>query len=178
MIWVNFLPWRQRRRQRALYQWLMRALTPLLFGISLSIAIGWQLSEENYRWRERIARQEEAITQAGVLSAYLAQSLQEQRQLQVVQQKRLQQRQRNRGWHQFSQQLAQLMPETLWLTTIKKREEGVRIVGFCQQLADVREFRQQLGTLSLFQQVENQGVIRQAPGQLQFILLAKEVLDG
>lgn len=179
MVAVNLLPWRQRRQQ----QQRRRSLVALSLMLSALLLVVMQQT-----WRIRQARQQVAETgrvqQRALesLEAQLAQQKQLLAQLTVVQKQQAKQRHQTvqlAAWHQFWIDLPALLPDTAWLTRLEKRDSRLTLEGQAQDMAAIRQFREQLTTVALFGQVKQGGVKRQASGRYQFSLRAEvqEVAD-
>jgi Tfp pilus assembly protein PilN len=179
MVAVNLLPWRQRRRQQQRRQSLM--VMSLMLAALLLVVM-------QQTWRIHQARQQ--VAQAGrvkqqalaTLGEELARQKQLLAQLAVAQKQQAKQRQQAAqlaAWHQFWLDLPALLPDTAWLTRLEKRDNRLTLEGLAQDMASVRQFRQQLTTVALFGQVKQGGVKRQAGGSYRFSLRAEvqEVAD-
>ncbi|RWE51786.1 PilN domain-containing protein, partial [Mesorhizobium sp.] len=154
MVAVNLLPWRQRRRQQQRRQSLM-VMSLMLAALLLAVM--------QQTWRIHQARQQ--VAEAGRVKqqalATLAEELARQKQLlaqlAVVQKQQAKQRQQVAqlaAWHQFWLDLPALLPDTAWLTRLEKRDNRLTLEGLAQDMASVRQFRQQLTTVALFGQVK------------------------
>lgn len=179
MLAVNLLPWRiqqsQRRRQQSL------SLLSLTVACTLLIlSLLW--------WRGVIARQQQTDAMMDITSllSALQQQLEQQQSLLKLRESHLQaqqeQRQRqdqHQRWQHFWQQLPELMPDTLWLNRLERRQGQLVLEGQAESMAAVSDFRHQLMTQPLFSSVKQGGVKREAGGDYRFALHARvqEVAD-
>ncbi|MGN8164353.1 PilN domain-containing protein [Pantoea sp. 22096] len=179
MVAVNLLPWRQCRQQQQRRQSLVvlsLMLSAVLVGI---IQQSWRI----YQVREQVAQTSRMQQQAlQNLDVQLAQQKTLLAQLAVVQKQQSKQRQQAAqlaAWHQFWIDLPALLPDTAWLTRLEKRDNRLTLEGLAQDMAAVRQFREQLTTVVLFGQVRQGSVKRQADSHYRFSLRAEvqEVAD-
>ncbi|MBY4890885.1 PilN domain-containing protein [Pantoea sp. DY-15] len=179
MLAVNLLPWRiqqsQRRRQQSL-----SLLSLTLACTLLLLSLVW--------WLGVIARQQQtdALMDITSLLSALQQQLEQQQSLLKLRESLLQARQERRQrqdqhqrWQHFWQQLPELMPDTLWLNRLERRQGQLVLEGQAQSMAAVSDFRHQLMTQPLFSSVKQGGVKREAGGDYRFALHARvqEVAD-
>lgn len=179
MLAVNLLPWRiqqsQRRRQQSL-----SLLSLTLVCTLLILSLMW--------WRGVIARQQQtdALMDITSLLSLLQQQLEQQQSLLKlresllqVQKEQLQRQDQHQRWQHFWQQLPELMPDTLWLNRLERRQGQLVLEGQAQSMAAVSDFRHQLMTQPLFSSVKQGGVKREAGGDYRFALHARvqEVAD-
>lgn len=143
---VNLLPWRQRRWVRDTRRWWLR----LLFfwgGLLIALAV----------CRGRLDQQRGALeeTQRTLQQRHLADSAQlreVQRLMVALQQWNAQQqadnktRAHNRGYEQLLKQLAQWVPEGLWLTAITVQGGKLHLTGRSRDYADIVHFSSRLAT--------------------------------
>jgi pilus assembly protein HofN len=173
MLTVNLLPWRvqqwQRQRQRSLMILASAPVTALLVVLSG----GWQ----GYHAEQQQRAEQNAVSQRlSVLEQHLhaRQALLQQRDLLAQAQRRQQTRQwQHLAWQQFWRQLPQLMPETLWLSRIERRQGQLLLEGVASGMAAVSDFRDQLATLPLFPIIRQGNVQRQPDGHYRFTLRAQ-----
>ncbi|MGK3136079.1 PilN domain-containing protein [Pantoea trifolii] len=173
MLAVNLLPWRiqqsQRRRQQSISLLLLTLAVTLLI-----LSLLW--------WRGVSARQQQ--TNALMEITYLLNALQQQLEQQQslfqlresllkAQQEQLQRQEQHQRWQHFWQQLPQLMPDTLWLNRLERRQGQLVLEGQAQSMAAVSDFRRQLITQPLFSSVKQGGVKREAGGDYRFALHAR-----
>ena len=179
MLAVNLLPWRlqqsQRRRQQSL------SLLSLTLACTLLIlSLLW--------WRGVIARQQQTDALMDITSLLSALQLQLEQQQSLLklresllqaQQAQLQRQDQHQRWQHFWQQLPELMPDTLWLNRLERRQGQLVLEGRAQSMAAVSDFRHQLMTQPLFSSVKQGGVKREAGGDYRFALHARvqEVAD-
>jgi pilus assembly protein HofN len=139
-------------------------------------------------WRGVIARQQQTDALMDIISllSTLQQQLEQQQSLLKLRESLLQaqqeQRQRqdqHQRWQHFWQQLPELMPDTLWLNRLERRQGQLVLEGQAQSMAAVSDFRHQLMTQPLFSSVKQGGVKREAGGDYRFALHARvqEVAD-
>ncbi|WP_130832310.1 PilN domain-containing protein [[Erwinia] mediterraneensis] len=173
MVAVNLLPWRawQLRRQRRLWlQITLALLLLLLMAAALLVKI--------YRVQcETLASQNAGLTlQIKGMDALLAQQKavhQQIEQLEARWQQRQHVKQQLQAWHQFWMRLPDLLPATLWLTRLEKRDGLLELEGRAHTVQAVRDFRLQLAALPLFSSVR-QGPLRREPeGNYRFVLRAR-----
>ena len=110
------------------------------------------------------------------LAARLAQQKQLLEQLALLQKQQAKQRDKAAqlaGWQQFWRDLPGMLPDTAWLTRLEKRDKRLILEGQAQDMAAIRQFRQQLATAALLGQVQQGGVRRQADGRYHFSLRAQ-----
>ncbi len=143
---VNLLPWRQRRWVRDTRRWW---LWLLFFSVGLLIALGV------CRGRLDQQRGEMEETLHTLQQRHLADSTQlreVQRLMDALQQWQAQQqadnntRTHNRGYEQLLKQLAQWVPDGLWLTAIKVQDGKVHLTGRSHDYADIVHFSSRLET--------------------------------
>ncbi|TPV36362.1 PilN domain-containing protein [Pantoea deleyi] len=167
---VNLLPWRQRRQRRQQRQSLV---VLVLVTLSLLLAVMQQV------WRIEQARQGVAQAAGAQQQAldHLAKQLAEQNallaQLAVVQKQQAKQRRARAqlaAWQRFWLALPALLPDSAWLTWLEKRDQHLTLEGRAQDMVAIRQFRQGLTTVALFDQVKQGGVKRQPDGRYQFSL--------
>ncbi|WP_277978133.1 PilN domain-containing protein [Pantoea endophytica] len=173
MLAVNLLPWRlqqsQRRRQQSL------SLLSLTLACTLLIlSLLW--------WRGVIARQQQtdALMNITSLLSALQQQLEQQQSLLKLresllqaQKEQLQRQDQHQHWQHFWQQLPELMPDTLWLNRLERRQGQLVLEGQAQSMAAVSDFRHQLMTQPLFSSVKQGVVKREAGGDYRFALHAR-----
>lgn len=143
---VNLLPWRQRRWGRDTRRWW---LWLLFFSVGLLIALGV--------CRGRLDQQRGVMeeTLRTLQLKHLADSTQlreVQRLMGALQQWHAQQqadndtRAHNRGYEQLLKQLAQWVPDGLWLTAITVQDGEVHLTGRSHDYADIVHFSSRLET--------------------------------
>lgn len=173
MLAVNLLPWRlqqsQRRRQQSL------SLLSLTLACTLLIlSLLW--------WRGVIARQQQtdALMNITSLLSAMQQQLEQQQSLLKLresllqaQKEQLQRQDQHQHWQHFWQQLPELMPDTLWLNRLERRQGQLVLEGQAQSMAAVSDFRHQLMTQPLFSSVKQGVVKREAGGDYRFALHAR-----
>jgi pilus assembly protein HofN len=173
MLAVNLLPWRaqqwQRRRQQSFS--LLAATT----AFTLCILILWW-----WRGVTVYQQQSDALMDATFTLNALQQQLEQQQSLLLLRESLLQvqraQQQRqaqHQQWQHFWQQLPMLMPDTLWLNRLERRQGLLMLEGQAQSMAAVSDFRRQLLTQPLFSSVKQGGVQRQSAGDYRFALHAR-----
>ncbi|MFV9670676.1 PilN domain-containing protein [Pantoea sp. KXB25] len=167
---VNLLPWRQRRLQQQRRQSLA---VLLLVAISLLLAVmqqAWRIQQARQHVAQATGVQQQALN-------HLAKQLAEQKallaQLAVVQKQQAKQRRQRAqrvAWQQFWLDLPALLPDSAWLTRLEKRDQRLMLEGMAQDMVAIRQFRQRLTTVTLFDQVKQGGVKRQPDGRYHFSL--------
>lgn len=168
MGWVNLLPWRERQRTRRRRRGILVMLLFIFPGGSLLASLYRQLSTDNLCWQRRVEQSQMLMVQMSKLEQKLQRSQQQYQILLARQRRQQQQRWRNLQWYQFSLALPQIMPETLWLTSLQQEKSIFRIRGFCRDIGDIGLFHQQLETENLFQQV-NAGMVKRVDnGSFEF----------
>ncbi|AWP31402.1 MULTISPECIES: PilN domain-containing protein [Pantoea] len=172
MVAVNLLPWRQHRRQQQQRQSLVMLL--LMLGTLFLVVVQqtWQIHQARQQVAQTRSLQQQALD---ALGQQLAQQKQLLARLAVVQKQQAKQRQQAvqlAAWQQFWLNLPVLMPDSAWLTRLEKRDNHLTLEGQAQDMASVRQFRQQLTTVALLDQVKQGGVKRQADGSYRFSLRA------
>lgn len=173
MVAVNLLPWRQRQAAQQRRQSLV-----VLTGVTVSLLLlvmllVWRL----HRVQQQVAA-ETATVQAALddLMSRLARqkALLEQLAVQQKQREKAQQQATQRAaWQQFWLDLPVLLPDTVWLNQLEKRESQFSLEGQAQDMQAIRQFRQQLAALTLFGRVEQGSVQRQPGGEYRFTLRAQ-----
>lgn len=173
MVAVNLLPWRQRRRQQQRRQSLV--VLSLMLGALLLVVM--QQTWRIHQARQQVAQADRVQQQAlDTLAQQLAQQKQLLAQLAVVQKHQAKHRQQAvqlAAWQQFWLDLHALLPDTAWLTRLEKRDNRLTLEGQAQDMAAIRQFRQQLTTVTLFGKVKQGGVKRQDDGRYRFSLRAE-----
>jgi len=179
MVAVNLLPWRQRhwqRQRRQSFVVLSLMLAALLLGVTQQ---AWRIHQARQQVAQAGRVQQQALE---TLGQQLAQQKQLLVQLAAVQKQRVKQRQQAAqlaAWQQFWLDLPTLLPDTAWLTRLEKRNNRLTLEGQAQDMASVRQFRQQLTRIALLGQVKQGGVKRLTGGSYRFSLRAEvqEVAD-
>lgn len=170
MVWVNLLPWRLVQRRKACQRWsvalmllalmLMAAGLPTLGKLSLN-----QLSEQGIRQQQALNHQLEKRLQQVT-------GLRKEREALRQQLTERQRRQKNLArWSSFVLDLTQMMPETLWLSSVSKSASTLTLAGFCKGMEDLEVFSQHLQKMALAVQVKNGQLSRNAQDNLAFNLL-------
>lgn len=173
MVAVNLLPWRQRQAAQQRRQSLV-VLTGVTVSLLLLVMLQvWRL----HRVQQQVAA-ETATVQAALddLMSRLARqkALLEQLAVQQKQREKAQQQATQRAaWQQFWLDLPVLLPDTVWLNQLEKRESQFSLEGQAQDMQAIRQFRQQLAALTLFGRVEQGSVQRQPGGEYRFTLRAQ-----
>jgi pilus assembly protein HofN len=173
MLAVNLLPWRMQQWQRRRRQSITLLMLSLAFTL-LILSLLW--------WRGLVTRQQQS--EALMDNAFILNSLQQQLEQQqtllqlreslLLAQRAEQLRQaQHQRWQLFWQQLPELMPETLWLNRLERRQGQLVLEGLAQSMTAVSDFRHQLLTQRLFSRVKQGGVQRQAGGDYHFTLHAR-----
>ncbi|NYS31629.1 PilN domain-containing protein [Pantoea sp. WMus005] len=179
MVAVNLLPWRQRRQQQQRRQ----SLVVLSLMMSALLLVVVQQTWQVHQTRQQVAQTGRVQQQAlAMLEKQLAEQKQLLAQIAVIQKQQAKQRQQAgqlAAWQQFWLDLPALLPDTAWLTRLEKRDNHLTLEGQAQDMASVRQFRQQLTRVALLSQVKQGGVKRQAGGSYRFSLRAEvqEVAD-
>jgi len=173
MVAVNLLPWRQRQAAQQRRQSLV-VLTGVTVSLLLLVMLQiWRL----HRVQQQVAA-ETATVQAALddLMSRLARqkALLEQLAAQQKQREKAQQQATQRAaWQQFWLDLPVLLPDTVWLNQLEKRENQFSLEGQAQDMQAILQFRQQLAALTLFGRVEQGSVQRQPGGGYRFTLRAQ-----
>jgi len=176
---VNLLPWRQRRLQQQQRQSLAVLLLVIVSLLVWGMQQIWRIQLARQHVAQAVSVQQQAldhlITQQAEQKALLAQ-------LAVVQQQQAKQRRQRAqlaAWQLFWQALPTLLPDSVWLTWLEKRDQRLTLEGMAQEMTAIRQFRQQLTTVALFDQVTQGAVKRQSDGLYQFSLrlAVREVKD-
>ncbi|WP_428944850.1 PilN domain-containing protein [Pantoea sp. FN060301] len=157
MVWVNFLPWRHRQRlaqrTRAL---LLPALLALLPASVLLQATGQRAV--NAQNLHIVAGWQGATQQLSTLQARAAALTRQKQQLQQAIAARKAQQQKMLEWYLFARDLAEQMPETLWLSEISQNAAGLSLKGFSKGMREMHDFRQRLQSVRLFRGVKTEKV--------------------
>lgn len=170
MVAVNLLPWRQQRaaqQQRQSLAVLLLVAVSLLLMVILQV---WRL----HRMQQQVATETTTVQAAldGLIARLARQkTLMEQLAAQQKQQKKQQQQARQRAaWQQFWLDLPLLLPDTVWLKRLEKRDRQLLLEGQAENMQGIQQFRQQLAALTLFSRVEQGRVQRQPDGSYHFFL--------
>lgn len=173
MLAVNLLPWRardwQRRRQHSL-AWLCVIAT---LGACLILALWLRGHQQLQLQRQRALAADAALVALQQQRAQHQVLLQQRAQLLQIQHDREQRRLTYQRWQHFWQQLPDVMPTSLWLSRIARREQLMTLEGTAQDMVDVRDFRQRLAAHSLLHAVKPATVQRQPDGHYRFALQAR-----
>lgn len=173
MLTVNLLPWRVQQWQRQRRQSLLMLTSVPGCALLFVLLCGWQ----GYHTERQQSAMQHAISQRlSVLEQQLhaRQALLQQRDALIQARHRQQVRQlQHQAWQQLWQQLPLLMPETLWLSRIERRQGQLLLEGLASGMAAVRDFRDQLATLPLFPVIRQGNVQRQPDGHYRFSLRAQ-----
>ena len=179
MLAVNLLPWRAQQRQQRRQHSAVLLAGLLLCTLSLALLLWWRGEQ---RYQHAAPQQASMAIQLQQIQQQLAHQhalLQQRDALLLKRQAQAQRLQQHQRWQQFWQLLPTLMPDTLWLSRVERRQGQLVLDGLAQSLADVSAFRQQLQTQPLFAAVKQGSVQRQAQGDYRFALRARlqEVAD-
>ncbi|MFH8135859.1 PilN domain-containing protein [Pantoea osteomyelitidis] len=172
MVAVNLLPWRERQLRRQRRCWFQLIFFTLLLLLIALLLVRWQ----NARAYLQLEREQAELTeQARRLEDALAEQRAAQQKLEQLE-NLLRQRRRAvdqlNGWHQFWLTLPALLPDSLWLTRLEKRDALLTLEGRSYSMQAVRDFRLQLAAQPLFSQVRQGSVSRQPEGDYYFALRA------
>lgn len=171
MVWVNFLPWRGRLRQKQLRLWYG------FFGfLLLTLAAGIQSA----CWQHALNRQQTATLKAwdralDAVTRLQRDTLAARQRLQLLEQRcqrRMVRQREMRIWQGLIRTLQQEIPLSIWLTDLKKQQQSIDIQGFSRDIPALHSFRD-----ALAQQAGIAGVIlgnlrREAGGEMHFGLRA------
>ena len=173
MVAVNLLPWRQRRWQYHRRQ-ALTIVSLLLSGIVQLVSFqAWRI----YAATQTALQQQDTLR---IALEEVAQRLTQQKQ--AMQMLDMQQKQLNKQqfqakqlaiWQQFWLDLPALLPDTLWLQRLEKRDLQLLVEGHAENMQAIRTFRHQLAGQPLFVQVRQGSVKRQSEGIYQFSLRAQ-----
>lgn len=172
MVWVNLLPWReaQRKRQRRRWAWVLSLLATFFMATGLPTFCKQALNQQYESLvRLRKAAHQRLEDQLAQMSALLQEKEALQRQLVDRQQRQY----RLERWHEFTQRLPEVMPDTLWLSTLSKNASSLTLSGSCRGMRDLEAFRLQLQKLAMVAQVRTGPLSRGPHGDLAFNLLIK-----
>lgn len=172
MIAVNLLPWRERQLRRQRRRWFQLILFTLMLLPGTLILLRGQYMRHSHQ----LERQQAALAnEVRRLESALAQQQAAKQQLELLQMT-LRQRQRVatqlHAWHQFWLSLPALLPDSLWLIQLEKRDAFLNLEGRSHSMGAVRDFRLKLAALPLFTQVRQGAVSRQPEGDFRFALRA------
>ncbi|MEM6161166.1 PilN domain-containing protein [Erwinia sp. P6884] len=157
MVWVNFLPWRRRQR---LAQRTRALLLPALLAL-LPASVFLQASGQravNAQNQHIVAGWQGATQQLSTLKARAVALTQQKQQLQQSMATRQAQQQKMLEWYLFARDLAEQMPETLWLSEISQNAAGLSLKGFSRGIREMHDFRQRLQSAHLFREVRTEKV--------------------
>ncbi|MCW2476959.1 PilN domain-containing protein [Candidatus Symbiopectobacterium sp. NZEC151] len=143
---VNLLPWRQRRRVRDTRRWWLW----LLFfsgGLLLTLAACRERLDQQRGAMEETLRtlQQKQLADSAQLrevQRLMAALRQRQAQLQAEEQTRA----HNQGYEQLLKQLAQWVPDGLWLTALTVQDGKAHLTGRSHDYADIVHFSSRLET--------------------------------
>ncbi|MGY5955077.1 PilN domain-containing protein [Kosakonia sp. BK9b] len=161
---VNFLPWRQRRRQRRVRGWaaLFTATVLLLFVVGAG-------------WRSTLSVDLQALTlwqqsDHALLAALVAaeQPLQTKWQRWLAAQARLQRQQQTRAWRPILTALAENLPQQAWLTQLRWQQNTLELIGLTSAVAALSELEHALQQVQGFQLLPAGATMRDAQGRWQF----------
>ncbi|MCE0492174.1 PilN domain-containing protein [Pantoea sp. Mb-10] len=173
MLAVNLLPWRARHWQRRRQQSLMWLCAILMLGACVVITLWLRGHQQLQLLRQRVLAADAALVTLQQQRAQQQALLQQRAQLLQIQHAREQRRLAYQRWHYFWQQLPDVMPASLWLSRIARREQLMTLEGTAQDMAAVRDFRQRLAAHSLLRAVKPATVQRQSDGHYRFALQAR-----
>lgn len=161
---INLLPWRRQRRQQQLRYWSLLAVGCLLFvaltGSARFASTVWQ--------KERQRIEGEYLSQTGNALARKNQQAGMQAKLQKAQQQRLSQRRAIRIWEVRLTHLAELLPASLWLTSLSASHGRLVLKGNAEKPEDVQALEQNLHQLAEVTRVAAGGIKRDKNGLLLF----------
>lgn len=177
MVWVNFLPWRHRQRRM---QRLRALLLPGLIAL-LPVSVFLQATGQrtlNDRYQRVLVEWQTASKQLGELNARAATLTLQKQKLQQVMRSRQAQQQKMQAWYLFARDLADQMPETLWLSEIRQNAAGLSLKGFSKGMRELHDFRQRLQDLPFFLTVKMEKVNLDAQYGLRFTLTGSLRTEG
>lgn len=168
MIAVNLLPWRQSRMQRQRRIFIAGAAC-----MTLILALFAALQQRSLIYAALQAEAEQQRVRGDITG--LTQKLQRQRELQQqteVRQRRQQRLQEKKAmllrWHLFWHELPVLLPRSLWLQKLEKRNAQLFVEGRAYDMQAISEFRQKLGAQRLFSDIKQGSVKRLSAGDYLF----------
>ncbi|SFN43454.1 hypothetical protein SAMN05216516_107115 [Izhakiella capsodis] len=170
MVWVNLLPWRERRLASLRRIWLKGLLTPfaLLCAVALVITIQRQFNSlkaiENQTWRQSQMQLKHVFTQKTALQRQVSAG-------QVKLDKLERRHQRLMRWQKLMTLLGEKLPVGLWLTEIRGDVKTVTFTGRCAQVEDSALLRKALLNARLFDRLLVTHFRRASSGTLDFTLV-------
>ncbi|EGT5659213.1 pilus assembly protein HofN [Cronobacter dublinensis subsp. dublinensis] len=176
---VNLLPWRHVRRRTRLIRWggffLLCAL-----AVALVAGIGYRVIA-----RQQLVLQHKLEAQTLAISAQKAQLQQARRAAAAYEalNARWQQRQRRReevaAWRQRLITLADVLPESLWLTALRFHDDRLEITGNAYEPQVLALFEEKLRGLAPFTRLTPGETRREQEGYWRFsVSLQKESADA
>ncbi|MFB9085073.1 PilN domain-containing protein [Erwinia tracheiphila] len=169
MVWVNFLPWRDRLLRARLYRWSLAGLILLVVFLIAVLLIAGR-GKLNVQLAQVIQRQQEAGQQLDALKDKIKRLARQRASLDQELTLRQQQQQLIASWADFATELAKMLPETVWLSELNKTPQHLTLTGFGLSMADVQSLRQQLLQMPLFSAVRTGKLNRDPRGLIQFSL--------
>lgn len=161
---VNFLPWRQQRRQRVVRGW-----AAIFAGTALLLILA------DIAWRSALAGDFKSLvlwqqSEQGLLAALAAeeQPLQIKRQRWQQAQACAQRQQQTLEWRQILSTLAENLPQKAWLTQLRWQQEQLELVGLASELTALSELERALQQMPGFQLQPAGAMMRDAQGRWQF----------
>lgn len=176
---VNLLPWRARRRSQRLRLW-----AALFLGGGAAVVI-FTLCWVAFLKQAHVhltAQVEAASRLEKRQAALIAQAAQRERRLKGLVEQHRQQMARQAAvtaWQERLTSLAEILPETLWLTTLSATQETLLLEGHAQQPEALARLQQRLRALPGFSAVAAGETVRDEKGVWRFSFsLYKEAKHG
>lgn len=169
MVYINLMPWRQRRRQRQWRVWHLLAIGAVALLMVKAVEGYWQQQLNRLQSGER-QRWSEALEQAAALQTryqFARRQLSERQEVQRRQDERWQELAR---WFSFLDVLSDGLPPDVWLRSLQKAQRHVVLEGFSRSIGGLEQLRGRLRQWPEASAV-TQGALRREPaGEIGFSL--------
>lgn len=171
---VNFLPWRQYRRQRNVRHWAIVFIVSVL--LTGGTGLFWRaLAAVELAWRG-VWQQADAALLASLANG--EKTLLARQEAWRKAQLRKQQRQTTQAWQPRLLSLAENLPQNAWLTQIRWQQNQLTLTGLASTAHALAALEEQLRNIAGFQLQHTGAMDRDAQGRWQFhYQLNKESVD-
>ncbi|MGV3345223.1 PilN domain-containing protein [Enterobacteriaceae bacterium LUAb1] len=170
MVAVNLMPWRKQLQRHRWLRYLLCFGGPLMLCVIASVMVTiraqWQLSSHTAlqrQWRHGSSTLHHRLQE-------ISRQMQLRDSLEQKWKKLQHQQQCMEQWHQRFLQLAETLPDSLWLNEITWQSPWLKVTGFALHLSDIERWRQLLAGKTVYSQVLIQQVQQMDDETLQFVL--------
>lgn len=169
MVYINLMPWRQRRRQRQWRVWRLLAIGALALLMGRAVEGYWQQQLNRLQDGER-QRWSEARDQAAEWQTRYQFARRQLNERQEARRRQDEQWQELTRWFSFLDVLSDGLPPDVWLQSLQKAQRHVVLEGFSHSIDGLEQLRGHLHRWPEASAV-TQGALRRAPtGEIGFSL--------